>query len=271
MSKHPVIYLIGDAILDNFYWLSNRERDLKKELTDLNFTVNNYAIDDMKVADLLNGIVPKEQYIKTRSYSYPVNKDGKMYPLQALASDVGISKAFTPVYGGFGIGSINKDLRSDNMVVISMGGNDVYSNFRNILWGPEYFISAVITQEFTSNYKKVIETAYKSCNKIVLISIYLPYLGVGSSYGLYSPLAKPIMDKWHKFINQVAEGYNIPVLDLSRTLDIGNRCHYGIDDTRASNIATKCIADCLAYIYHHYDGYHIYYAKNIDPLNIVIE
>jgi lysophospholipase L1-like esterase len=271
MSKHSVIYLVGDAILDNFYWLSDRTRDLTKELTDLNFDVRNYAVDDVKVNDLINGVVPKEIYVKARSYQYPIRNDGKMYPIQSLLDNIGVVKSFTSVYDKFNIIPIGESSRADNMVVISMGGNDIHSNFRNIIWGPEYFVNTVITSDFINNYKKVIEAARSSCDKIVLISIYLPYLGVGSSYGLYSPLAKPIMDKWHKFINGIAKEYNIAVLDLSRTLNIGDRSHYGVDDTRASNISTKCIANCLAYIHRNYNGYHVYYAPNIDSSNIKVD
>jgi len=272
MSVRPKMYLIGDAILDNFYTLPNKERDLTKELTDLNFNVYNYAIDDTKVSDLLNGITPREIFIKSRSYPYSIQKDGKIYQIQSLLDSIGVVKTFTPVYGEFNIRPIGEDSKPDTMVVISMGGNDLGTGLRNIIWGPEYYINSVITSEFIANYKKVIEKVRQGCEKIVLISVYLPYLGIGSSYGLYSPLAKPIMDKWHKFIHGVAKEYNVPILDLSRTLNIGERSHYGTEDTRASNISSKCIAECLAYIYRNYpNSYRVYYAPNLDASHIVVE
>lgn len=272
VQSKPTICLLGDAILDNYYTLSNKEYDLKRELTDLDFNVYNYAVDHVKVADIINGIVPNENFTKSRPYSYPVDQDGKFYPLKLVMSIIGGNKSFTSVYGEIkGFSSSSENTKPDSMVVISMGGNDIYSKFRNIFLGPEYFVNAIITEEFTANYKKVIETVKITCDKIVLISVYLPYLGNGSSHGIYTPLAKPIMDRWHRFIYGIARDYNIPLLDLSRTLNVGDRSHYGLDDTRVSNVSNKCIAECISYIYSHYDGHHIYYAKNCDSSNITVE
>lgn len=267
----PTVYLLGDAILDNYYTLSNKKYDLTKELTDLNFNVRNYAIDEIKVSDIINGITPNEIYTKSRSYPYNINSDGKFYPLRSIASNIGVNKSFIPVYGTIGIKSMKDIEKPDSMVVISMGGNDIHSKIRNIILGSEYFINSVITEEFMSNYKKVIETVKHSCDKVVLISIYLPYLGVGSSYGIYTPLAINVMTKWHDFINKIGRQYNIPILDLNRTLNVGDRSHYGIDDTRVSNSSNKCIAECLSYIYSHYDGHRIYYAKDCDMSQITVE
>ena len=271
MSSKREIHLLGDAILDNYSRLTNPAQDLKKELTDLGFSVNNCAVDDVKVSDIIHGTVPKEQYTKSRSYPYPIHKDGKMYPLKSVLSAIGVNKSFSPVYSGVRAPSKHKESTSDNMVVISMGGNDIHSKFASIFLGAGYFINSVITPEFTLNFKKVIETIRSGCDKIVLVSIYLPYLGNGSAYGLYTPLAKPVMDNWNKFIHGIAKEYNIPVLDLSRTLNIGNRSHYGTDDTRVSNVSSKCIADCLAYIHSHYNGHHVYFCPDCDSSNIIVE
>lgn len=267
MSSKPTIYLLGDAILDNYHTLSNREQDLRKDISDLGFTVHNYAVDDVKVVDVINGITPREIYTKSRSYPYPIQKDGKMYPLKYVTSIIGVNRFFTPVYAGID----TSEIRPESMIVISIGGNDIHSKVKSVLLGFEYFINSVITPEFIANYRKVIETAKSSCHKIVLVSIYLPYLGLGSSYGVFTPFGKPVMERWHKFIHGLGREYNIPVLDLSRTLNVGERSHYGNDDTRVSNVASKCIADCIAYIYSHYQGYRVYYAPNLDATKIVAE
>lgn len=270
MSK-PVIHLLGDAILDNYHQLSSPDRDLRKELTDLGFRVNNCAVDDVKVADIINGIVPRALYTKSRSYPYPLEKDGKMYPLNSVLSTIGVNKSFAPVYSGISAPSVQKAPSKDNMVVISMGGNDIHAHVGKIIFGANVFLNSVLTPEFARDFSKVIETVRSSCDKIVLVSIYLPYLGVASSYGVYTPFAKPIMAKWNKFIYENAKKYNIPVLDLNRTLNVGNRSHYGKDDTRVSNISNKCIAKCLAHIYANYDGFHVYYSPNCDYSNITVE
>jgi lysophospholipase L1-like esterase len=264
------IHLVGDAILDNFYWLSDREKDLKKEISNLGYNVHNHAVDHVKVSDILDGIVPHELYIKSRSYPYPTDKDGKIYPLKLILKHNKTNKSFANIYSGLNpICGTNSN--HDNMVVISMGGNDIFSKFKNIILGVDYFFGSVVTSDFISNYEKIIETIKANCQKIVLVSIYLPYLGVGSSYGLYSPMAKPIMDKWHIFIHNIGRKYNIPVLDLSRTLNIGERTHYGTDDTRASNLTNICVAKCIAYIHSNYDGYHVYYCPDCDFSKITVE
>lgn len=267
----PVIHLLGDAILDNYYSLSDRSRDLKKELTDLGFTVNNCAVDDVKVANIINGIVPNEKYTKSRSYPYPIEAGGKMQPLKSVLDSIGVTKAFTSVYSNIQPQAIGKSVQNDDMVVISMGGGDIYDKIKSILLGGEYFINSVLTPEFIANFRKVIDGVRKSCSKIVLVSIYLPFLGTASSYALYSPFATTVMNKWNAFINSIAKEYNIPVLDLSRTLNIGTREHYGTDDTRVSNVSNKCMAECLAYIHSHYSGHHIYYCPNCDSSKIIVE
>lgn len=266
MSSRPTIYLVGDAILDNYYMLSDKEQDLRKEIIDLGFEVNNLATDDVKVSDIINGIIPRDIYVKSRGYPYPTQKDGKIYPLKSVTSDIGVNKSFTSVYAGIGM-----DIRPDNMVVVSMGGNDIHSNSKSIILGVDYFFNTIITPDFVANYRRIIETLLSSCDKIILVSIYLPYLGIGSSYAVFSPLARPVMDRWNKFIQSIAQEYNIPVIDLSRTLDNGNRTHYGTDEARVSNITNKCIAKCIAHIYNNYQGYHIYYAPNLNYSNIIIE
>jgi lysophospholipase L1-like esterase len=271
MATKPVIHLLGDGILDNFSRLPNPNQDLRKELIDLGFDVNNCAIDDVRVVDIMQGLVPGEQYTKARSYKYPTQKDGKMHPMKSVLAAIGVNKAFKPVYSGISAPSRDLTPLNDNMIVISMGGNDVQDKIRSILFGVESFIQAVVTQEFTRNFKKVLDIAKTNCGKIVLISIYLPYLGNGSSYGMYSPFATKVMERWHKFIHGIAKEYNIPVLDLSRTLNVGDRTHYGTEDTRLSNVSSHCIAACLSHIHSHYTGYKTVFAPNCDISKITIE
>lgn len=267
----PTIYLLGDAILDNYYMLSNKEQDLRKEIIDLGFNVENYSADDIKVGDVINGMIPRDLYIKSRGYPYPIESNGKIYPLRLVTSGIGINRSFTPIYGGIGIRSINNKTNDDNMVVISMGGNDIYSKSTNIMFGVEYFMGTVITEDFISNYRKVIDVVRGSCDKIILVSIYLPYMGVGSSYAIFNSISTNVIEKWNNFIRNIAKQYNIPILDLSKTLNVKERSHYGTDDTRVSNISNKCMAECIAHIYSHYDGYHIYYAPNCDTTHIIKE
>jgi len=198
-----------------------------------------------------------------RNYDYQIDdKDYKLYPLKLIQNNKKQSSNFNNIY--------NTDTKNnDDIAVISVGGNDINERFFNIIMGVDYFMGAVITSEFQNNYEKIIETTKLNCDKILLISMYLPYLGEGSSYGKYSNFSVAIMKKWNDFINTIAKKYNIPVLDLNKTLDNKNRSHYSkIDDTRLNNVSSKCIAKCIKYIYKHYDGYNIYYSTNCNGVKI---
>ena len=246
------IYLIGDGILDNFKYLEDKTSDLRKEIADLGYDVHNYAKEEMKVIDVINGYKLDDKEIKLRNYQYQIdNKDSTLYPLKLIQNN-------------------KKSTSNDNFAVLSIGGNDIGERFFNILMGVDYFINAVITPEFQSNYEKIIESIKTTCKKILLISMYLPYLGEGSSYGKYTSFSVPIMKKWNDFIYSLGKKYKIPVLDLNKTMDNKNRSHYSkMDDTRLSNVSTKCIAKCIKYIYKHYDNeYHIYYSTDCNGSKI---
>lgn len=163
-------------------------------------------------------------------------------------------------------GNINK--RVDNMSIISIGGNDISSKIPNVVLGIDYLMNSVLTSEFKTVYENIIQKITINCKKILLISMYLPYLGSGSSYGKYSSFSIAIMNKWNEFLFSIAKKYNIPVLDLNKTLNNQDRSHYGIDDTRVSNISSKCMAKCITYINKHYDGYSVYYSPNCDYTKI---
>lgn len=266
-NETVTIYLLGDAILDNYYWLNNKDQDLTKEISNMGYKVYNYAADGVKVTDLINGFVPKKVYTSTRSYPYPVI-NGKMYPLQILANTTGTNKSFTSTYG---IMPINSGAQSDAFTVISFGGDDVESRIGNwnMILGTDYFVRTLLTTEFTDNYKKVIDSVLSSCNKIILLSMYVPYMGPNSSYGMYSAHCVPLIKKWHDFLYDIGRKYNLPVLDLDRTLDSQNRSHYGTIDTHPSNASSKCIAKCIDYICRNYDGHHVYYCNNLNINQIV--
>ena len=249
------IYLIGDGILDNFKYLDDKNLDLRKEISNLGYDVHNYAKEEMKVIDVLNGYKLEDKQFKSRSYQYQIDsKDSKLYPLKLIQNNKKMTSTFSTVY--------TVDNKSgDNIVVISIGGNDINERLFNIVMGVEYFMNAILTPEFQANYEKIIESVNVNCEKKILVSMYLPFLGEGSSYGKYINVSVAIMKKWNDFIFALAKKYNIPVLDLNKTLDNKNRSHYSkIDDTRLSNISSKCIAKCIKYIHKHYEGYSIYYS-----------
>jgi hypothetical protein len=246
MDKGTVV-LIGDSVLDNFYWLQDKEKDLKYRLIELGYNTINLAVDESRVNDIIFGIKPREVYSIARLYPYPCSDDGKVYPIKQLYE-------------------INTDL-----AVISMGGNDFRVNLLKIIKGVDWFINSVITSEFVENLKYVISNVKLGVNKgkVILICVYFPYLGIRSPYQALSPFKDKIYNKLFEIFTQIAHEYNIPILDLSRTFDPYNRSHYGTTEIEPSDLSNKCIAQCINYIANNYRGYKVYYAPDCDINNII--
>lgn len=263
-SRFGKIYLLGDAILDNFYWLEDSSRDLRHEIQDLGFEVHNYAADKCRVRDMSRGIKLKPAHTKLRSYPYESQADGKIYPLKLLADETGINRSFSSVYGCISpIGG-----RSHHTAVLSVGGNDLRVATPNIFLGFEYYVKSVINDDFVTEYENLMTSILSVSDRLILISIYLPYMGPGSTYGKYIRFSQPIMERWHEFLFTIARKYNVPILDLSRTLNKATRLHYGKAETEPSNLATQCIAKCIRHICDNYEGYKIYYAPDCDAQQI---
>lgn len=247
------VILLGDGILDSHTHLDNKKQDLKQELISLGCKVDNLAIDEIRVRDLHNGFKPSQVLIKSRSYPYNLDKEGMFYPMKSI--NTGFSSIFS---------------NNDEMIVLSIGGNDVQANITGLVFGVNNFIKSLLNTEFVSDYEKIIEILQRNYKKIVLVSIFLPYLGPNSTYGKYSNMSKIVMDAWHEFLNKIANKYSLPVLDLSKTLNPQERSHYGTLDTRISNKSCKCIAQCIKYIYENYNP-GTYYAPNCDFKHIKCE
>ena len=203
-------------------------------------------------------------HVSNRSYTYPTDADGKMYPIKLIESQSTANKSFASVYG-----SSNDQNSQNKMTVLSIGGNDIKDKVVTmLLGGVDGLMTSVVNQEFVNEYETVIRNLKRTTGKIVLVSIYLPYLGPGSSYAMFAGQAKPVMKRWHSFLHKLAAKHNIPILDLSKTLDPYNRSHYGTDIIYLSNTSSSCVAKCIQYIYDNYDGYHIYYAPDCSVKNI---
>lgn len=241
------ITLLGDSILDNFFWLEDKERDLTYELGLMGYRVCNLAVDESRLADVVNGIVPNEKYRNARSYPYPCNEDpvGVMEPLKLL--------------------------KPCDIAVLSVGGNDFRCNLANLLFGIDKFLSMVINPEFIKTFDSLLSTLRTNAKKVILVCVYAPYLGTGSQYQLMASFKDGVYDKVRIFLQYLCKRHNIALLDLSRTFDPYNRTHYGVTEIEPSNKSSQCIAECIHYIDTHYQGYHTYYAPNCDVNKIVCE
>lgn len=265
MSCRGTISLIGDSILDNFYRLQDKDQDLQKHLKDLNFLVQNYAVEDARLENIQGGVSPGEKYKVSRSYPYILESDEKMYPLRLLARNSSIFNTFDAVYGAI---SSTMNSNDNTMVIFSIGGHDLEDGIAKIFFGIEYYFNAVVSPIFIAEYDAIITKIKRHTNKILLISLYLPFLGPGASYGIFGRFAEPGIRRWRSFLEEMGKKHNIPILDLSRTVNSYNRNHYGTEDIYPSNITSKCMAECISYIYDHYDGYHVYFAPDCDSTKI---
>ena len=249
------IYFVGDAILDNFYWLNDKKRDLKEAVTSLGFNVINYAVDETKMSNIFSGIEPKDELKKSRLYPYPVQKDGKIYQIKSLLK-------FLEVHGS------NKD----DMVVLSIGGLDVQANGTKIFFGIDNMIGSMANEEFANTFKKLLKILCSKFDKVLLLSVYLPYLGTGASHGIYSPFCGVVVKKWAKFINSLAKELGISILDINRMINPYDRTHYSqIDDTRIGDKISKCIAECIKVVNLNYEPGKVYYTKGLDYSKISVE
>lgn len=259
------IYLLGDGILDNFYFLTDKTRDLQHELSSHGYRVVNYAVEEAKLKDMQAGMEPKEVYKTSRPYPYVVDTDHKMYPLQLLASATNVNRSFLPAYGDIQPFGFKLEESVPNTVILSIGGNDLRASpSANILLGVNYYVNAVMTKEYLQQYEAIIENIRRRCNRIVLITIYTPYMGSGALYAMYSKVAIPVITKWRQGLEKIAQKYNLPIIDLGRTINNAEKSHYGTTDTSLSEMANSCLAQCIEFICENYNGYGIYYAPDCD-------
>lgn len=217
MTEEKEICLIGDSVLDNFYWLADPSKDLRAVLSSKGYKTRNYAVDEAQLRDLSDGQVPAEPYVKSRQYPYSTAEDGKVHPLRKIAK-----------YPG-------------STVVMSVVGNDLRVAMPKIIFGPSYFVDSVLTAKYRKEYEHVVGKIIKH-HKLILIMPYMPYTGSGI-YVMLSPLADLIYDRIREFIYSVGQKYGLPVIDLSRTFDRGNRSHYGSTEIEPSNLTCEVIAD----------------------------
>lgn len=234
------VALIGDSVLDNFYWLNDHKKDLKFRLNELHLQCENYAVDESQLKDVLTSIYPNPNYVRARTYPYPM-VDGKVTPLTLL------------------------EQLQPEVIILSVGGNDLRVKIANLMYGPDFFINSVVTPTFKDDYEKLIIRLKSLCKKLIIVSVYSPCLTEGI-YKIVSPFADPIFNLWFKFLNNLCVKHNIPILDLYRTFDNTNRSHYGTTIIEPSDTATVVMAQILKTMIEEWNGHKVYYAPNFGEL-----
>ncbi|ETO31771.1 hypothetical protein RFI_05347, partial [Reticulomyxa filosa] len=90
-KKYPLLVLMGDSVLDNFFWLDDKSTDLEKVL-DKTFEekadILNLAVDESTIKSVLKGRKPAIQYVNGRKENklkaYPTQSSGKVEPLKNI-------------------------------------------------------------------------------------------------------------------------------------------------------------------------------------------
>ena len=89
-------------------------------------------------------------------------------------------------------------------------------------------------------------------------------MGSGAMYRMYSKVAIPVITKWRRGLEKIAQKYKLPLIDLGRTINNSNRSHYGATDTSLSPTANQCLAQIITYLCENYNGYGVYHAPDCD-------
>lgn len=253
---------MGDSFLDNFHYLESTDFDLKYRLENLGYKVDNLATQDADVFNIKKGIPVSQDHMRKRKYKYNL-ADDKLYPFKILAEKYKVVDNFPSVNDIFNDDDGDKYDKCD-LLVLSIGGNDLKKSSHKLLGGCDFFMASVLTEDFINSYVDIIKSLKKFCHKIILVSPHIPYLGPGSSYGIFGNISGNIILKWKGFIKNLAIKFDIPIIDLSLTADPNNRSHYGSADIYPGNITSQCIAECISYINKNYHGYSVYYCPNCD-------
>lgn len=218
------IVLMGDSILDNFYWLENKEEDLTYLLIKKGYLCSNLAVDESQLVNVIGSIKPRDVYANARPYAYPVNENGIVEPLR-LARDI-----------------------APDFTILSVGGNDFRTNIFNLLFGFDYFISTVLSEQYKRSYEVLVGELKKISKKVVLVSFYTPYLGPGSQYAILASYRERLRDAWNGFIFPIAKKYHCKLIDLDKLFDPYDRTDYGSTEIEPSNKTNAKIAEVIASI-----------------------
>lgn len=259
-NNDPKIVLMGDSVLDCFFWLHDPKQHLRVQIQQLlraepktsspsenqehlsRFRCVNLAVDQMTTYDFLRRTPTRNgwgQYSISRAQTgfpdaqdrqYFAAADGNMYSVENL-----------------------RRLRNVRAVVISIGGNDVYLRAdiqRELIASMMPFQGwrrDAVADRFAriaTIFKYVREAAPTAL--IVPVIVYHPHydlsvLGGALTQDTCTGTLATQLPKWTlsslvtpmaKQVLTLARAQKLPVIDLSHTFDPNNECHYGTGSKR---------------------------------------
>lgn len=237
------IMLVGDSVLDNFYWLEDNKLDLRRQLELMQSEktkgmIYNFAVDESETNDIIPGKTPAHHYQYERKqysmYEYPCAEDGRVYPIK-LAKNV-----------------TEKNPDRDNVVVLSVGGNDGRVSLPLLMKPGSSFddvVSAMEKRNFKKNLVKIIEEFLKVTDKIILVLVYKPYklMIPGKAKEMNA-----LYDYFRTYYQELSKKFCLPLIDLSITFDYNDPTHYGkgtgSSPIEPSNKSSQFIADLISFV-----------------------
>ena len=247
------IVLLGDGVLDNFFWIKNPKKDVRQYLNDClpDTQVYNFAIDEACVLDVIEGKAPRKELILARkkyfqdNYSYLTNKKGVVKSMDLF------------------------EKYANDYCVLSIGGGDGKKYMSSLMWGVDSVLSGLDTDNFYDNLTTLLECVIHKQPKTILIFPYRPHETIFEEYrnsvgwglgnfaienwlDLNGRLGE-LYDKLKTFYFDLAVHYNIPIIDLSRTLDYKERSDYGTSLSKPSQKSGQRIANLISHVITHHD------------------
>eukprot|EP01084_Bolivina_argentea_P318945 553216_1 len=264
INKSPThIILMGDSVLDNFYWLEDKTLDVEQQCWNTfgdKIKVTNVAVDETQTIHVLKGIIPNFTYRRAREKEnmspYPITYDsddqksgGAVYPLKLMQK-----------YISNGDININVDLKTQikPTIVLSVGGNDGrihLGKLGKITGGANDVINALKKDKFVENYNEIVDKLVNEFKMNVILVFVYQIQNKHMIYGYKSKVKELLkaMNFGFSEMCKVAQKYKLPMIDLSRTFDPSNEQHYGISPIEPSNISGQFIVDLVQFILEKYD------------------
>lgn len=219
--KSTNIYLVGDSVLDNFYWLKHPDQNITSQLRkNIDYAnVYNYSIDKSTTTDIIKGSVPDNKFINARKkynfQSYLQNKDDKVYPLKLLKHSI-------------------KDQNKRHIAVLSVGGNDGRAFLPYLLLGYKNALDKLKETGFNKNYQNTVKAVKNITPETVLVLVYKPHNHKIIPQFLYDRLLK-MFNEATKIIYKTAQEERLPLIDLTKTMDYNDSTHYGTGEEWSSS------------------------------------
>jgi len=229
------VVLMGDSVLDDFYWLSDPTMDvraqLESELQKKNplHHVSNWAVDESTIHCVLYGTRPRDVYVNYRALiglsGYPTDKDGKVYPLRLLGTS-------TPTH-----------------VVLSIGGNDARVVFAES-FDLENIYSIMINNGIDKSLRTLIKSILKRVPKLILVYVYHPQITMVPMLYWLPPekVVTELLIRFSPFYFSMAKEFNLPLIDLSRTFNPYDSGDYGTTPIEPSNKSGMYIAKLVEHV-----------------------